>query len=129
MFCFDPFEEYTLHWYSWRIEVIGTPLLGLAGERSALPTDFEFSGIYPNPFNSTVTLAYALPAESPVRFAIFDIQGRKVTTIDCGTRPAGYHSAAWDGRDGAGEPVASGVYLVRLLAGEREFTKRAVMLK
>ncbi len=129
MFCFDFFNGPALFWYEWRIEVIGTPIMGLAEEKSPLPTDFAFSDVHPNPFNSTVAFAYALPTASPVRFAIFDIQGRKVRAIDCGVVSAGYHSAVWDGRDATGAPVASGAYFVRMSAGEWEFAKRAVMVK
>src|SRR4030066_1990533 len=88
MFCFDPFEDYTLFWYSWRIEVIGTPITVLAGEKGPLPTAFEFSGVYPNPFNSTVSLEYGLPEPSEVTFTIYDVQGRKVRTLRGGSMAA-----------------------------------------
>jgi subtilisin-like proprotein convertase family protein len=129
MFCFDPFEDYTLFWYSWRIEVIGTPIVGLAEEKGPLPTEFEFSGVYPNPFNSTVSLEYGLPKPSEVIFTVYDVQGRKVKVIKCGSMSAGYHNVIWDGANSGGAPVASGVYFIRIAADRRKFTRNAVMLK
>jgi glucuronoarabinoxylan endo-1,4-beta-xylanase len=129
MFCVDLFDQYSLHWYSWRIEVIGTPITGLAEEEKPIPTEFEFSSVYPNPFNSTVSLEYGLPEAAAVTFTVYDIQGRKIRKIDCGLLTAGYHNVIWDGADMTGEPVASGSYLVRMSAAGREFTRTAVMLK
>jgi len=129
MFCFDAFENYTLFWYSWRIEVIGSPIVGLTEGKGPLPTEFEFSGVHPNPFNSTVSLEYGLPEPSEVIFTVYDVQGRKVRTLEGGSMSAGYHNVIWDGVNSEGAQVASGVYFVRMAAAGREFTRSAVMLK
>lgn len=71
---------------------------------------------YPNPFNPTTTIAFDLPQRSFVEMKIYDISGRKVQTVISQNLEAGSHQAVWDGRDQAGNQVASGVYLYRIRA-------------
>jgi hypothetical protein len=129
MFCFDPFPQYSLFWYTWRIEVYGTPLTGVAEKKGLLPTDFEFSSVYPNPFNSEVSLEYGLPKTAVVVFGIYDIEGRLARTLPLGELAAGYHNVIWDGANNDGQRVSSGVYFIRMAAEGRQFTRSAVMLK
>jgi subtilisin-like proprotein convertase family protein len=129
MHAFDMFPDYTLHWYTWRIEVYCDLITSLDEEDIDLPEDFVLESIYPNPFNATTTIDFGLPESSPVIIEIYDILGRKVNTlIDCEYQP-GYHSVSWDGDDGNRNPVSSGVYIFRMSAGDRILIKRAVLLK
>ena len=71
---------------------------------------------YPNPFNPSTTLAFELfgGATQQVRLELLDARGRRVCTAVDATLPPGVHRVTWDGRNDAGAPVASGVYLARL---------------
>jgi flagellar hook assembly protein FlgD len=60
---------------------------------------------------------------------VYDITGRKVRTLLHGPISAGSHSIAWDGRDDSGKPVASGVYISRLVAGERIATGKMALVR
>lgn len=72
----------------------------------------------PNPFNPVTFIRYELAAPAQVRLAIHDATGRRVRTLVNGRdQLSGRHEAIWDGRDDAGRPCASGVYLYRLEAG------------
>ena len=72
----------------------------------------------PNPCHGATTACFALPAAGPVSLAVYDVAGRAVRQLLAGThRPAGVQTVAWDGRDAAGTPVASGTYLLRLQTG------------
>jgi hypothetical protein len=85
---------------------------------------------YPNPFNPSTTIRYALPAPAKVTLAVYDVSGRLVRTIVRDVaRPAGVFEAMWDGTDSSGQPVASGVYFYRLQAGPESLTRKAVLLK
>jgi len=72
---------------------------------------------YPNPFNPTTTLRFDLPAGQPVRLQLHALDGALLRVLLDEWRPAGRHSVRWDGRDGQGRALASGVYLARLVAG------------
>ncbi|MDP8240260.1 MAG: T9SS type A sorting domain-containing protein [Candidatus Hatepunaea meridiana] len=88
-----------------------------------IPTEFDLVGSYPNPFNSTATIAYRLPSSESVTMSIFDVTGRRIVTLIDGRVEAGYHNVVWDGTD-----VASGIYFCRMKAGGRTmFIKLALI--
>ena len=84
---------------------------------------------FPNPFNPSTTIAYILPADARVRLTIYDALGRVVRELVDTPQPAGEWTAVWDGRDVAGRPVASGVYIYRLHAGEARQHGRMLLIK
>ncbi|MDH4038461.1 MAG: T9SS type A sorting domain-containing protein [Candidatus Krumholzibacteria bacterium] len=69
---------------------------------------------YPNPFNPQTTLAFDLATSGVVSLKIYAVDGRLVATVQEGTLRAGRHAYTWNGRNGRGQPVASGVYLAEL---------------
>jgi len=85
--------------------------------------------VIPNPFNPTTTIHYDLASQSTVEIRVYDVAGRFVRDLVHGTKVAGSHEAPWDGMDGRGSPVASGVYFVKMVAGRDSFTKKMVLLK
>ena len=84
---------------------------------------------HPNPFNPQTTIAFAIKDRGHVRLAIYDVAGRLVRTLANESRASGAHEVTWDGRGNDGRPVASGVYLYRLTAGEFSQTRKMVLLK
>jgi len=87
------------------------------------------AGCYPNPFNPSTRVAFTLAAPGDARLEVFDTAGRRLRVLADGPRAAGPQSLAFDGLDAHGEPLPSGVYLLRLSAGGREYSQRAVLLK
>jgi hypothetical protein len=76
--------------------------------------------VNPNPFNPQTTIRFELEAQSVVDVTIFDPAGRRIRSILAGHQyDAGPRVVVWDGRDDTGAGVASGVYLVRVVAGEQ----------
>jgi flagellar hook assembly protein FlgD len=70
-----------------------------------------------------------LAVSKEVELKIFNLLGQEVRTLVNKRQAAGYHSAVWDGRDDAGNPVASGIYLYRIQAGEFVNVRKMVLLK
>jgi flagellar hook assembly protein FlgD len=64
-----------------------------------------------------------------VEISVFDIAGRKVTSLLEKKVPAGAHEVFWNGTDGRGKPVASGVYLCRLSAAGHQSSIKMVLLR
>jgi hypothetical protein len=91
---------------------------------NALPTEFALSPPYPNPFNATTTIDFALPRASDVSLSIFDILGREVATITSGHFEAGNHSVMWNAADNA-----TGVYIVRMEAESYRAVQKVLLLK
>ena len=95
-----------------------------------LPRRTALHAAYPNPFNPTTTIAFDLEERATVTLAIYDVTGRRVRTL-VGARSdgPGRYQETWDGRDDAGQTVATGVYFYRLDAGTFSQTKKMVMVK
>ena len=94
-----------------------------------VPTEFALEANYPNPFNPTTTIQYALPEDASVTLEVFDAMGRLVATLVNGQQSAGRYDAQWNGRSDAGNTVASGMYLYRLKAGNFVETRTMLLLK
>jgi hypothetical protein len=88
---------------------------------------------YPNPFNPATTIQFSLRQPSDVELAVYNLHGQLVTTLAAGVWPAGRHAVTWHGDNAAGRPVASGVYLARLVVaspeGHESYLRRLTLLK
>lgn len=102
-------------------------VVGVAEPAAHAVHQFELRQNYPNPFNPATTINFDLPRASRVTVRIHDVLGREIITLFEGAKTAGAHSLLWDGRDAAGRIVSSGVYLLRLEAGE-EVAVRKMMV-
>ncbi|MBI4552857.1 MAG: T9SS type A sorting domain-containing protein [Candidatus Latescibacteria bacterium] len=112
------------------LDMPGTSAEFVVGKATALiPKAFSLSQNRPNPFNPTTTIAYALPKPVAVRLVLYNVLGQAVRVLVDETQPAGFYTVTWDGRDGRGQPAASGVYFYRLDAGTFRQTKRLTLLK
>lgn len=85
---------------------------------------------FPNPFNSATRFSYRIDAgiTDTVTLTLYDVLGRPVRVLALG-RGASEGTAEWDGCDGNGRPAASGVYLCRLAAGDRQKTLKVAVLR
>ncbi len=88
------------------------------------PDCFSLSSPFPNPFNSTTTIGYSLPAAGMVSLAVYNLAGREVTRLVDGVKPAGTHEVVW-----TADGVASGVYVVKLAAGEKTAMSKVVLVR
>lgn len=98
-------------------------------QMAALPSQFALHQNYPNPFNPTTQIQFDLPSPARVNLTVFNILGQVVVRLADADYPAGQHSVVWDGIDGAGNMVASGVYLYRIKIGEFENSRKMILLK
>jgi hypothetical protein len=84
----------------------------------------------PNPFNPTTKIGYSIPNPTHVELIVYDVGGRKVTTLLNETvSPAGYHEEEWDGTRDDGGAVASGVYFYRMTAAGKTLTMKMVLVR
>lgn len=94
-----------------------------------MPKDFALSQNFPNPFNPSTSIRFALPKASHVELAVYNLLGQRVATVVDGRMDAGHHAVIWEGRNEGGQQVASGVYFYRLRAGDFNQSKKMVLLK
>ena len=81
---------------------------------SSLPETPSLAQNFPNPFNASTLISYALPVPARAVVEIFNSAGQRVASLDQGMRSAGYHEIRWRGTDKDGRTLGSGVYLYRL---------------
>ena len=103
-------------------------LVLLIPERTALLAN------YPNPFNPETWIPYQLAHASDIQVHIYAASGVLVRTLDLGHQAAGIYTDRsraiyWDGKNGLGEPVASGVYFYTLTAGDFTATRKMLIRK
>lgn len=84
----------------------------------SIPRALAVSKNRPNPFSSRTSVAFDLPVGCAISVKVLDAQGRQVRALVDQVYPAGRHSVVWAGDDDTGKPVGSGVYFVRIEAGD-----------
>ncbi|HMK38983.1 MAG TPA: FlgD immunoglobulin-like domain containing protein, partial [Bacteroidota bacterium] len=110
--------------------IVGTPDAVKKELASVLPKEFALGANYPNPFNPTTTIPVAVPAASRVSLRVYNILGEEVRTLFDGPLEGGRYAFTWDGRNGGGNPVATGVYIVRLTSDAgKHLTGKMLLLK
>ena len=85
--------------------------------------------ITPNPFNETTTIAFETSIGGLIEVVIYEVTGARVIGLYRKALPPGYHEVVWDGKNGTGNPVSSGVYFVRLQTPQGTLVKKAVFIK
>ncbi|MAI87378.1 MAG: hypothetical protein CMF99_09635 [Candidatus Marinimicrobia bacterium] len=106
--------------------VVETNALSL-DENLTIPTQFALHQNYPNPFNPSTQISFDVPEGSNlVRLNIYNILGKKVSTLLNNVVNPGKHKIEWNAKDNEGNPVASGIYFYELSSSS--FTARKKML-
>jgi len=88
------------------------------------PEAFALKKTYPNPASGRATVEYALPEQSDVTIAVYDVLGRRVATLADGAKQAGRRTAVLD----AGQ-MPSGTYFVRMRAEDFQQTRRLTVVR
>ena len=70
------------------------------------------------------SLNFAIPVDSEVSLSVYNLQGREVSTLISGYMDAGYHSVVWNA-----DSHSSGVYFVKMIAGEFVNTQKLMLVK
>lgn len=102
---------------------------------SSFPRSCCLSQNHPNPFNAGTRIGFSVPGATgastgcDVRLGVHALTGALVRSLVAQRLTPGWHSVAWDGRDDQGNPVASGVYVYRLRAGDRWEARRAALVR
>jgi hypothetical protein len=110
------------YWQLWGF----TSVKEIAG---AVPDKFELSQNYPNPFNPSTKINVSVSKRSEVRLIVYNVIGQEIVTLMDGSYSAGSYEVTWNGKDGWGKSVASGLYLYRLEVGSFSMTKKMLLVK
>ncbi len=114
------------------IMVATTSVEDTASDDETIPTSYRLLQNHPNPFNAQTVIRYEIPDgryQLSTSIIIFDILGRRVTTLVEEVQGVGSYHAIWDGRNENGEEVASGIYLCQLRCGSERHVMRMFLVK
>jgi hypothetical protein len=93
-------------------------------EKEGLPTEYSISQNFPNPFNPTTRIKFALPKTALTKIIVYDLIGRKIRTLINKELKGGYYEISFDANN-----LPSGVYFYRIQAGSFIATKKLLLLK
>jgi subtilisin-like proprotein convertase family protein len=111
----------------WELHIIAAMAANEA--LTAAPAHFKLYDSYPNPFNSSTVIRFAVPRTAPVKLSLYNVLGQEVRELVSGSLAAGEHRAVWDGRDNRGMDAASGLYFVRLEAAGHATSGKLFLLR
>lgn len=98
-------------------------------EQPENPEQFVLYQNYPNPFNPKTWIKYEIPMSGKIIINIYDVLGQKIRTLFDKEQSQGTYEIPWDGNDGSGKKVASGIYFYQLkFYGDREFNEIKKMI-
>ena len=89
--------------------------------------EFLLEELYPNPFSEDVAIKINLPETQFVLIRIYDTQGNQIRLISSNLGFRGENEFFWDGNDVYGNPVANGVYLIRVTYKGQSEVRRAIL--
>jgi hypothetical protein len=118
--------------YRYRVEYIDGAnrcVLFETGDITVPALQFALGQNSPNPFNPATSIGYALPVGGHVCLDVYDVTGRHIRTLVDEFRPKGEHTVCWNGVDGTGTSVSSGVYFYTLSTGKQAASCKMVLLR
>lgn len=99
-------------------------------DTTEVPRAFRLGALVPNPFAGTTNISYAVPVGGRrVRIHVYDVRGAMVRVLVDQHQTPGNQAVAWDGLDGSGRRVASGMYLIRMEAPGYRATRKLLLTR
>lgn len=93
---------------------------------TTLPTTFEYSQNYPNPFSNETVIQYKLNKTADVSVKIYNVLGQEIKNITLGTQQIGVYSITWDGRDNSHNKTSTGIYFYQLRSKNETLVKKMI---
>ena len=118
--------------YYYRIAAVrpnGEEILSASSTASIPAPPVRITGVYPNPFAASTTVALTLSGAGPIDVDVYDVRGKRVATIATRGGVAGRNVIEWNGRDDAGRRVSTGTYFLKVKAGGQTLTRKVVVVR
>jgi hypothetical protein len=93
-------------------------------EKKVIPSQYKLLTNYPNPFNPSTTISYAISKTGYVTLRIYDIKGVLISELVNKLHTPGTYKVNFENKG-----LASGVYLYQLKAGDYKETEKMIMLR
>ncbi len=107
----------------------GSGVNAIDGTETVMPLTYSLADNFPNPFNPTTNITYAIPASNHVTIKIYNSLGQTVKTLVDQYMSAGTYQITWDGTNLNGVTVPSGVYFYQMQSSHFNVTKKMLLMK
>jgi len=107
----------------------GTGITDVDGNQTIMPLTYKLENNFPNPFNPTTEIEYAIPVSNHVSIDIFNSLGQKVKTLVDRHMTAGTYKVIWDATNDVGNKVPSGLYFYRMRSSHFNSIKKMTLIK
>jgi len=94
-----------------------------------IPLNTQLKAAYPNPFNPSTRIPYDLAKNAEVKISIYNSRGQLIRVFPIGSKDAGSYYIEWNGKSDRNEDCATGVYYIRMQAGDKQYNSKAVLIK
>jgi hypothetical protein len=91
---------------------------------NSIPSEMTLGPAYPNPFNATLTISFALPQAQDISLTAYDILGRQAAVLAHGRYSEGIHRLQWSSQN-----IGTGIYFLRLQSASQTLTMKVAALK
>ncbi|MFO7915982.1 MAG: M20/M25/M40 family metallo-hydrolase [Candidatus Krumholzibacteriales bacterium] len=125
----DTADRIDLNYYGEIVKLSLAAAAAKAGYRGEIPGSAMLIGNYPNPFSRNTAIRFELPERTRVRMAVYDAEGRMVAELLQGPAGPGKIQYTWDGRNGNGRDLASGIYFLKFEAGIYTASRKMVIIR
>lgn len=112
----------------WKTKAIDETI-GITGNNNSIPEEFRIHQNYPNPFNPSTNIKYELSLKANVRISIYNSTGQLVNELYHGNQPAGEYHITWNAKNKYGMDLPSGIYFLKLTAGNYSKTIKMNFIK
>jgi hypothetical protein len=102
--------------------------INTSNEQKVIPEEYHLYQNYPNPFNPATIIKFDLPKDGVVELGVYDILGRKITTLINEYGNAGSYEQSFNASSAAGG-LASGIYLYRIKVNDFLSAKKMILVK
>ncbi len=99
-------------------------IVSASSNATKIPSEFQLYQNFPNPFNPSTTISFALPVRTNAKLVVHDITGKEIAVLSKGYYNAGYHEVKFNAAN-----LSSGVYFFSLKTPGYIATKRMVLIK
>jgi len=110
------------------VQVLGVPHEGTGGG-APVTGPLTVGNTSPNPFSSSASIPFSISRAGRVSISVYDVTGRVVRSLTEDEFTAGNHSVSWNGTDGSGRNMNSGIYFVRVWTDGDSVTRKMVLTR
>jgi hypothetical protein len=104
-------------------------LTSIDEDQNIVVYNFDLKQNYPNPFNPETVISYKIGRKGTYELSVFNLLGQEIRVLVAGELLQGSYEIQWDGKDDAGQSVASGIYFYQLKGEGIQLSRKMILVR